>query len=215
MPYASPKILADILKAYVIASSQGTDPVAYKDVAVVANRHPTDVSKNNAFLSDSGFIVSERRGYFKPAPETTEFAKQAPWDDEGAKRHIRRLIDTTWYGQLVQQKFQMHNSQSKQDLIKAFGIKATPDQSDANRLDLLLEFLVYFDYLQVDEQGTYIRPQQEIDQLVPVTVRVADPIENIAPRGPAAVAMDRSISEPIQITRSEFLAPRINLNMDL
>jgi predicted transcriptional regulator len=215
LPYASPKVLADILKAYVIASSQGAEPITYKDVAAVANRHPTDVSRNNAFLAESGFITSERRGYFKPAPETNEFAKQAPWDDEGAKRHIRTLIDKTWYGELLQQKFQMRNSQSKQDLIKAFGMKATPDPSDASRLDLLLDFLVYFDYLQLDEQGNYFRPQQETETPGSLRVRVTDAIDSMVKGVPVSVAVDRLIGETPETTRSEFLVPRINVNINL
>lgn len=161
LPQATPKILSDILKAYVIASNQGADAISYKDVAVVANLHPTNVSRNNSFLAESGFIVSERYGYYRPAIEVTEFAKEAPWDEDGAKRHIRLLIDKTWYGEIIRQKFQMRGLLAKEELIKAFGIKATPDPSDANRLDLLLDFLEYTDYLQKDEGGGYVRSQQE------------------------------------------------------
>jgi len=215
LPLAGPKALADFLKGYVIASNQGAEAVTYKDVAVVANAHPTNVSKNNAFLAESGFILGERYGYFKPARETTEYAKRAPWDEEGAKQHIRALIDHTWYGEVIQKKFQMHGTLTKQDLIKAFGIKATPDPSDAGNLDLLLDFLVYFDYLQSDEQGNYFRPRLVVLFEEPGKTKFDEDMTKVVSGTPVSIAVDKLLAEPEEVTRSFSFVPHVNININL
>ena len=161
LPASPPEIVSKILKAYVIASKQGADAVKYTDVAAVATDiHPTVISKNNAFLSDAKFITPERYGYYKPSPEVTNYAKQAPWDEESAKGHIRAVIDGTWFGETVQQQFQLQSTLSRSQLVKALGFKATPDESDKSRLDLLVDLLEYFEYLLAGEHGDYIaRPR--------------------------------------------------------
>ncbi|MGA2076919.1 MAG: hypothetical protein ABSH52_25805 [Terriglobia bacterium] len=156
LPASDPEKLSKILKAYVIASKQGAEAVKYTDVGAVAAIHPTEVSRNNTFLSEGGFIIAERYGYYRPSPEVTNYAKQAPWDEESAKAHIRSLIEKTWFGETVRQQFQLQSALNRSQLIRAFGIKATPDPSDANRLGLLVDFLVYFEYLLTDEQGNFI-----------------------------------------------------------
>lgn len=214
LPQASSKILSDILKAYVIASNQGAEAVTYKDVAVVANLHPTQVSRNNAFLAQSGFISTERYGYYRPAVEVTEFAKESPWDEDGSKRHIRQLIDKTWYGEVILQKFQMRSVLPKEELVKAFGIKATPDQSEANRLDYLLDFLEYSDYIQKDEQGNYVPNHQE-----PTDATVIEPKVWIrdATEIPTSNASRPSLpgADPEMVTASFRNTPQVNLNITL
>jgi len=157
LPASNPELIAKILKAYVIASKQGAEAVNYKDVAaVMADVHPTIVSRNNSFLTEAKLITAEKYGYYKPSPEVTNYAKQAPWDEESAKGHIRSVIDQTWFGETVQQQFQLQSTLNRSQLIRAFGIKATPDPSDANRLGLLVDFLVHYEYLLTDEQGDFI-----------------------------------------------------------
>jgi hypothetical protein len=211
LPASNPEILSKILKAYVIASKQGAEAVRYTDVAVVAGLHPTAVSRNNAFLSEGGFILPERWGYFKPSPETTEYAKQAPWDDESAKDHIRKIIDKTWFGETVQQRLQLQSTLSKSDLIRAFGIKATPDPSDANRLGLLLDLLLHFGYLVADEQGNYIaRPKQgarEVSVSHGVDAFVSDEIP--------AVELPPVLPQSVEETRPGPITSQININLNL
>lgn len=210
LPASGPEILSKILKAYVIASKQGADAVKYTDVAAVAGVHPTEVSKNNAFLSEAGFITTERYGYYKPSPEVTEYAKQAPWDEENAKGHIRALIDKTWFGETVQQQFQLQSTLSRSQLIRAFGIKATPDQSHANRLGWLLDSLVHFEYLVTDEQGNFIaRPK---DQHTVETSHGADVY--IVEEKPPAEAQPPLPQSTGEISLNGIL-PRININLNL
>lgn len=215
LPSSPPEVLSKILKAYVIASKQGADSVKYSDVAAVSGLHPTVVSRNNAFLSESGFILSERYGYYKPSPETTEFAKQAPWDEEGAKQFIRKQIDRTWYGETIQQQFQMYKALSKSQQIKALGIKSTPDESDASKLDLLFEFLLYFEYIVPDDEGNYIVRHDEISETGGAMHSVDDMISALVKGESPKAVVDRIIDQvPEKIGASVFI-PHINLNISI
>lgn len=215
LPSASPEVLSKILKAYVIASKQGGESVKYSDVAAVAGLHPTLVSRNNAFLSESGFILSERYGYYKPSPETTEFAKHAPWDEAGAKQFIRAQIDRTWFGETVQQQFQMFNKLNKSQQIKAFGIKSTPDESDASKLDFLFDFLVYFDYVVPDGEGNYTLRQNEISESRDSTHSVDAMISAVIKGESPKVVVDRSIDQVPGKTESGVSIMNINLNINI
>ena len=141
LPCSSPEVLSKVLKAYVIASKHGAEAVKYSDVAAVAGLSPTTVSGNNSFLADSGFIVPERYGYYKPSPETIEFAKHAPWDEAGAREFMRKQIERTWFGETVRQQFQMFPTLTKSQQIRALGIKSSPPEGDAGKVDFLFDFL--------------------------------------------------------------------------
>lgn len=212
LPNSSPEILSKILKAYVIASKQGAEAVKYTDVAAVAGMHPTAVSGNNAFLSGAGLILPERYGFYKPSPEATEFAKQAPWDEETAKGRVRDVIDKTWFGETVQQQFQLQSPLNKSQLIRAFGIKASADQSDTYKLDLLVDFLIYFEFIVQDEGGSFVLPPNRqiatptISHSVDAYVVESPTSDSTQPLLPQAVNVE-SVATPI--------APHININLSL
>lgn len=211
LPASGPEVLAKILKAYVIASKQGAEAVKYTDVAAVGSLNPTLVSRNNAFLSEGGFIVSERWGYFKPSPETTEYAKKAPWDEQTAKAHIRDLIARTWFGETVQLQFQLQDTLTRAQLIKSFGIKATPDPSESNRLGFLVDLLAYFEFFLTDGDGNYVpRSKAEIrDGSAPY----AGPAYVVGQ--PLPSRQQAMLPEPIDETSTSPLSPRININLNL
>jgi hypothetical protein len=215
LPSATGEKLANILKAYVIASRQGAEAVTYKDVAAVAGVHPTEVSRNNAFLSESQFILPERYGYYKPSPETTEFAKHVPWDEAGAKEYIRRVIGRTWFGQTVHQQFKMRNVLSKSQLIKAFGIKSTPDPSDANKLELLFDFLVYFEYLVPDAQGNYALRSAFLPPPAESPSTFGAAIDAVLKGESSSSVVDRLLEEPAQKARAGPFPSQISINLNL
>jgi len=48
--------------------------------------------------------------------------------------------------------------------VKALGFKATPDESDKSRLDLLVDLLEHFEYIVAGENGDYVaRPRDGQD----------------------------------------------------
>jgi hypothetical protein len=213
LPYATPTVLSNILKAYVIASKQGSDAVKYSDVAAVAALHPTAVSRNNAFLSESGFIVAERYGYYKPSPETTEYAKNAPWDEAGAKQFIRAQIDKTWYGETLQQVFKMHSTRDKEQLVKVFGIKATPDLSEKNKLDYLIDFLLYFEYMTAGPEGLYTLRTAPSDR---TAVHSFDTMVTRVMEGESASdVVEEELQQSKNAARSRRPQTQVNVNLNI
>jgi hypothetical protein len=215
LPSSGPEVLAKILKAYVIASKQGAEAIKYTDVAAVAGINPTVVSRNNLFLADSGFIVAERYGYYKPSPETIEFAKHAPWDEVGAKEFIRRQIGKTWFGETVRQQFQMFPSLTRNQQIKAFGLKSLPDESDANKLGFLFDFLVYFEYVIPDEEGNFTLRRDETSEHGE-GMHLADAmISNVMKGESASDVIDKFIDRQPARSQPNSSVPHIHININI
>ncbi len=215
LPISRPEVLSKILQAYVIASKQGVEAIKYTDVAAVAGVHPTVVSGNNSFLAESGFIVSARYGYYKPSPETIEFAKQAPWDEEGAKKFVRAQIDRAWFGETVRQQFQMFDTLTKEQQIRAFGLKSVADESDKNKLGFLFDFLVYFEYVIPDENGNYTLRQDETSERTegvhPIDDMISDDMKGQNPSN----AVDKFIGRFPARSRPDRSATRVNVNINI
>jgi len=215
LPCSSPEVLSKILKAYVIASRQGTEAVKYSDVAAVAGLGPSTVSANNSFLADSGFIVSERYGYYKPSTETIEFAKHAPWDEVGAKRFIRRQIDETWFGQTVRQQFQMFPTLTRSQQIRALGTKSSPPEADASKVGFLFDFLAYFEYVVSDDEGNYTLHRDESSETAEAThladAMIADVVKGESPSD----VVDKFLGRQPEQIRSDVSVPQVHININI
>jgi hypothetical protein len=215
LPCSSPEVLSKILKAYVIASGQGAEAVKYSDVAAVAGLSPYTVSSNNSFLAESGFIVPERYGYYKPSPETVEFAKRSPWDEVGAQIFIRRQIDETWFGQTVRQQFQMFPTLTKSQQIRALGIKSSPPESDASKLDFLFDFLAYFEYVTSDGEGNYTLRRDETPGTAEATHLVDAMISDAMRGGSPSDVVDKYVGRQAEQPQSSVSAPHVHININI
>lgn len=215
LPISSPEVLAKILKAYVIASGQGAEAVRYSDVAAVAGLGPSTVSANNSFLADSGFIVSERYGYYKPSTEAIEFAKHAPWDEAGARRFIRKQIDGTWYGQTVRQQFQMFPTLTRTQQIRALGIKSSPPEADASKVDFLFDFLAYFEYVISDGEGNYTLRRDESPGTAEATHLADAMIADVARGESPSEVVDKYVGRQPEQSQSTVTVPHVHININI
>jgi len=215
LPCSSPEVLSKILKAYVIASKQGAEAVKYSDVAAVAGLAPTTVSGNNSFLAESGFIVSERYGHYKPSAETIEFAKHAPWDEVGAMRFIRKQIDGTWFGQTVRQQFEMFPTLTKSQQIRALGIKSSPPEADAGKVDFLFDFLAYFEYVVSDGGGNYTLRRDETPGSVEATHTAAAMIADVVRGESPSDVVDRYVGRQPEPPPSTVSVPQVHININI
>ena len=215
LPRSGPDVLSKILKAYVIASKQGAEAIKYTDVAAVADLSPTLVSANNSFLAESKFIVSERYGYYKPSPETIEFAKSAPWDEVGAKKYIRAQIDGTWYGETVRQQFQMFDALTEEQQIRAFGLKSSADESDKNKLGYLFDFLVYFEYIVPDDSGNYSLRRGDTAEKKDGTQSAEDMISDVIKDHGPSDAIDNFTDRAPERHQSNPSVAQINININI
>lgn len=143
LPTVGAEQLTRIIKGYAVASNGGEDQVNYKDVASATGLNPTVVSGNNTFLMESGVIASPKYGYYVPSEEAVRFARESAWDEENAKSHLRKIVLTTWYGQVTVQNFTTRLALSRDELRRVLGIKCGASESDAKALNYIIDFLIY------------------------------------------------------------------------
>jgi hypothetical protein len=140
-----------------VASNGGENQVNYKDVASVSGIAPTVVSGNNAFFAESVILTSPKYGYYLPTEAAVRFAREAAWDEGGAKAHLRKLISETWYGQVTIQNLTFRPSLTRDELKKSLAIKCGATEGDANALGFLIEFILYTNLAVADENGMMSR----------------------------------------------------------
>jgi len=153
LPKSSSEQLVKIIKAYAVASNGGESQVNYKDIASVAGIAPTNVSSNNAFLEESSILMSPKFGYYLPTEGAVRFAREAAWDEEGAKVHLRKLISETWYGQVTIQNLALRPALTRDDLKKSLAIKCGATEGDAGWLGCLIDFILYTNLAVSDDNG--------------------------------------------------------------
>jgi hypothetical protein len=157
LPKSSAEQLVKIIKAYAVASNGGESQVNYKDVASVAGIDPTVVSRNNSFLEESGVLASPKYGYYLPTEMAVRFAREAAWDEVGAKAHLRKLVSESWYGQVTIQNLALRAILTRQDLTKSLAIKCGATEGDASALGFLIDFMLYTNLVVSDDSGAISR----------------------------------------------------------
>ncbi len=154
LPKAGADTLVKIIKGYAVASNGGEIQINYKDVASVAGISPTVVSANNAFLLDSQILSSPRYGYYVPSEGATRFAREAAWDEKGAKAHLRRLVLACWFGQVAVQNFALRSTLTRSELKRALAIKSGATEGDSTALEFLMDFLIYTGLVVENDNGS-------------------------------------------------------------
>jgi hypothetical protein len=109
----------------------------------------------------------------------------------------------------------MFDTLTKAQQIKAFGIKSLPDDSDANKLSFLLDFLVYFEYVLPDEDGNYTFRRDEVyantEGIHPIDDMIPDVIKA---QGPNDI-IDKFIDRVPARSHPNFFVPQINININI
>jgi hypothetical protein len=150
--------LGELLKAYVVASQKGKIPVSYKEVGKLSVS-PANVSKNNKFFEETGFIqkVEGERGKYIPTLNAIDIIENLNWDkEEEAKKILRNLLMKTWFWSLVNNLLLVQNHRSEDEIIKNLGqeVGADPKKHIA-ALKILVEYLYYSELLKQDN-GMYM-----------------------------------------------------------
>jgi hypothetical protein len=163
LPQSGADTLVKIIKGYAIASNGGQVKINYKDVASVAGLAPTLVSGNNKFLLESQILISPQYGFYIPTPDAVRFAREAAWDEGGAKAHLRKIITASWYGQVAVQNFALRARLTRAELKRSLAIKCGASEADSNALEYLIDFMVYTELVITDEKGLLSRGQTDDD----------------------------------------------------
>jgi hypothetical protein len=157
LPKSSAELLIKIIKAYAVASNGGENQVNYKDVASVSGIAPTIVSRNNTFLEESSILTSPKYGYYVPTEAAIRFAREAAWDEAGAKAHLRKLVSETWFGQVTIQNLTLRPALTREELKRALAIKCGATEGDTDALGFLVDLILYTNLAVSDDDGTISR----------------------------------------------------------
>ena len=162
LPQSSADTLVRIIKGYAVASNGGQTKINYKDVASAAGVNPFVVSGNNRFLMDSEILSSPKYGYYIPTENAVRFAREAAWDEIGAKAHLRKIVADSWYGQIASQNFALRPTLTRAELKRALAIKAGASEGDSTAIDFLIDFMIFTGLVAEDESGLLKRG--EVDE---------------------------------------------------
>src|SRR6266496_884543 len=201
LPRSGAEILVKIIKGYAVASNGGETQVNYKDVASAAGVPPTVVSGNNSFLLESQILTSPKYGFYVPSENSVRFAREAAWDEAGAKVHLRKIVVACWYGQVVIQNFTLRSNLTREDLKRALAIKAGATEGDSNSLEFLVDFIIYTGLVVENENGALAKgnfdemtkasaatPDEDVLQPSVVGVR-APSLNHASPRSERAMSL--------------------------
>jgi len=136
----------EIIKAYVVASEEGTKPVSWKDFQGLVDVSPANVSSNNKFLEDLGIIneVENKPGSYIPTPKAINLKNAQNWDEEETISIIRDLVSGSWFWQSARQLLSVHRKVTKKDLINKLGFDSGADpKKHQPSLEILIKYLQY------------------------------------------------------------------------
>jgi len=196
LPYSGSDVIVKIIKGYVVASNAGESPVKYTDVASATGLNSSSVSGNNAFLSESQILTSPKYGYYVPSEEAIRYAREAAWDEEKAKLHLRKVIARCWYGQVAIQNLALRSSLSRGDFKKSLAIKAGATEGDAVALDRLIDFIVYTGLVLQDNTG--VLTKGNLDEIETSSPEAAGPVQVIT-QGKGDIYVQNKAENPVSV----------------
>ena len=144
-----------ILKAYVVTSERGENPVSYRDVGKIAKINADDISKCNKFFCDVGFIRKIDRKYL-PTKCTVEFYNTSQFDLDRAKDFLREEIEKSWFGLLTKKLMEYRESVNENELISKLGIEAEATKKDKLALKKVIEYMEFVKFIRkIPESNDY------------------------------------------------------------
>ena len=114
----------DLIKAYVVVSNSGREPVNYNSFKSLVDIHPTIISGNNEFFVSIGLIkeVEGKRGYYLPNEQAIKLSNALKWNkQEEVKSILQELLSVTWFWNTTKQLLDYKGSASRDDLLNKLG----------------------------------------------------------------------------------------------
>jgi len=205
LPQCATETLIKIIKGYAVASNGGETHIKYMDVASAAGISPTYVSSNNRFLAESEILISPKYGFYLPSEGAIRFAREAAWDENGAKSYLRKIAAGCWYGQVAIQNFTLRPSLTQEEFKRALAIKCGASEGDSKALDFLIDFIIYTGLVDKNDDGTLIRGNfDEIEKPFGQSALVKNILETIP--------TDRTVPQ-VQITPTPIASLVIHLHV--
>lgn len=154
----------DIIKAYVVASKEGKEPVSYRDFKTLVDLQPTRVSGNNKFLENIGLIrkVEGERGKYLPEDVTIRLYNALKWNKEEEIRSIlRELLLSLWFWDFTKQLLDHKGTRTRTELRDKLGYESGADPKKHNSaLNVLIDYLIYAGLIK-EEDGNLAHSEPE------------------------------------------------------
>jgi hypothetical protein len=148
----------EILKAYVLTSKEGKEPVSYKDFGNLTVS-PNHISANNKFFESIGFIsrAEGTHGKYVPTPAGIAIDRDLAWKKEAnAKARLSELLAKSWFWQSAKNLLHMREKVLASDLVDQLGYDSGADPiKHKPALGVLIEYL-QFSELIIDQDGSSI-----------------------------------------------------------
>lgn len=155
----------DIISAYVVASSNGKNPVGYKELESFIKINSTLVSGCNKFFKHLGLIeVVEKTGKYKPTVLAEELHKARQWNDDNLKKStLEKIIKNSWFWTQTHQYLQINKTASRDELIQKLGLACAADpKKHHNAIDKLIEYMQNAELIKENE-GKFILNSERQD----------------------------------------------------
>lgn len=179
----------DIISAYVVASSNGKDPVGYKELEPYVKMDSTMISGCNKFFQHLGIITpSEKNGKYLPTNLAIELHNGHKWkNDEQTKSTLRNILDKSWFWNQTRQFLEVNDTTTRSELIQKLGLTCGADPEKHTRaLDKLIEYMQFAELIK-DTDGKISLNASLSSQsnappklLVPAKDDLSDSIQNTA-----------------------------------
>lgn len=134
----------DIVAAYAVASNNGKNSVAYKELAPYLKIDPQMVSGCNKFFQHLGLITpSEKGGKYTPTKLALDLYNARKWkNDELIKSTLRKILENSWFWIQTKQYLEVNDSASQDELIQKLGLGCGADpQKHKRALNKLIEYI--------------------------------------------------------------------------
>ncbi len=105
-----------ILRAYVVLTSMGKEPVHYERVMAATRLARTQISGVNSFFLGLGFLKKVEKGTYLPAKEVVEFYNKEPGKDDYLA--LKPLVSESLLYQRVRGMIMIHGSATEAESLK-------------------------------------------------------------------------------------------------
>lgn len=197
----------DVLRRFMSVSHNGAEPVT--PLAVEGGDLPSGAAQLNvAFLAETGFLIEEAPGKFKPTPVAMQLINTQSADEQRGRKLLRSLVAKLWFARTAAALRQTNPNAKTPELIAKLVEEASATTSAERRaMVVLLEYLTYTGL--VEPEPFVSRPPESLPASASPEVRPAG--GGRAARRPAAASGSPSAW---RIVRTDDFELRIRPNRE-
>ncbi|MBN2229045.1 MAG: hypothetical protein JW779_05580 [Candidatus Thorarchaeota archaeon] len=138
-----------ILRAYVVLTNDGTEPVHYKVVMNRTGLARTQIAGTNAFFVSLGLLRHASKGTYLPPPETVQFIGEKPGNEDYST--IRTTLEKSPLFDFIRELIRIHGEVTIDDAISF--LLTESGEKTRSRAERSIQWLEKCGILEVSEEG--------------------------------------------------------------